>query len=342
MNDAEEFSTALFALNAFVKASAVDEIGPLEIERKFDSGQSNPTYLMKAGQRRLVLRKQPYGNLLPKAHDVVREYDIMSSLYETGFSVPRPLLACRSTEVIDTQFFLMNFVEGTVYSDGALPNLSSAERGEIYCAMARTLAELHNLDPSILESANVRSRPDFVGRQISIWHRQYAAALTAPNERIDRLANWLNDNKPEPNSQTIAHGDYRIENLILHHNAVAAVLDWELCGIGEPLCDLAYFCMWYHLPHIVLNGLADLDLVALGIPSEQEFISRYASHRNVAVSSAHHNYFLSFSFYRVAAILQGVYRRALEGNAASSMALERGAIADLCLEKAEMFAARCS
>lgn len=311
----------------------------LSIERQFDAGQSNPTYLFQIGGGRYVLRKQPYGALMPRAHDVVREHDIMRALSTQGFAVPRPVIAVDDRNVIGTSFFVMEFIPGVVESNPALPDRPRHERAPVYRSIAETLAELHRIDPAILESANVRYRPDFVGRQIKTWSGQYAASLTEPDDRVDLLAKWLMDNRPAESRPAIVHGDYRIENLILRETSVAAVLDWELCAIGEPLCDLSYCCIWYHLPETILSGLSTVDLRLAGIPEESEFIDIYSSRSGIDGTRAH-DYFMAFSFYRLAAIMQGVYKRGLEGNAASSQALTRGPMARLCLDKAEAFAGR--
>jgi aminoglycoside phosphotransferase (APT) family kinase protein len=314
-----------------------DITNKLEIERQFEAGQSNPTYLLRSGQRRLVLRKQPYGNLLPRAHDVIREHKIISALHASGFPVPKPLLAVEDHELIGTSFFLMDFVEGNVESDPILPNRSIAERQTIYRNIAETLANLHKLDPIVLESANVRFRPQFTGRQVNLWHAQYLASQTETDERVDRIAHWLLDNLPVEMSPSIVHGDYRIENFILRDSTIGAVLDWELCAIGEPLCDLSYCCMWYHLPRDVLGGLKDVDFSGLGIPEEREFIDIYSARSGIDGLRSR-SFFMAFSFYRLAAILQGVYKRGIEGNASSPFALTRGHIARLCLDRAEKFA----
>ncbi|AMJ61477.1 phosphotransferase family protein [Bosea sp. PAMC 26642] len=311
----------------------------LAIERQFAAGQSNPTYLLRAGERQLVLRKQPYGHLLPRAHDVIREHNIIKALHEAGYATPRPLFAGDDRETIGTSFFVMDYVAGAVHSDPALPGHSPADRASVYRAMAEAMAALHRLDPEVLAPAGVRPRGDFIGRQIGVWRGAYLAAQTEPDSRIEAVGQWLLDNKPAAENIRIVHGDYRIENLIFQGSGVAAVLDWELCTVGEPLADLAYCCIWHHLPHDVLNGLADLDLPRLGIPDEAQFLDAY-THSSGLDARKTHRYFLAFAFYRLAAILQGVFKRALDGNAASPQALARGKVAELCLTRAAGFAER--
>lgn len=336
----ERFEAALPALGGYLREGGLlGSSEALTIERQFEAGQSNPTYLLRAGQRQIVLRKQPYGHLLPRAHDVVREHNIVKALHEAGFPAPRPLLASEDREVIGTSFFVMDYVPGAVNSDPALPGYAPEQRGAIYRSMAQTMARLHSLAPEVLESAGVKPRGNFVGRQIGVWRGAYLAAQTQPDERIEAVGQWLLDNKPAAENIRIVHGDFRIENLIFQDGAVAAVLDWELCTVGEPLSDLAYCCIWHHLPHDVLHGLADHDLARLGIPDEAEFLDIYARASGID-AQATHSYFLAFAFYRLAAILQGVFKRALDGNAASPQALTRGKVAELCLDKAAAFAAR--
>ena len=333
------FTAALPRLEAALRqAGVIRPAEAIEIERQFEAGQSNPTYLLATGERRLVLRKQPYGHLLPRAHDVVREHNIMRALHGAGFAVPHPLFASEDREIIGTSFFVMDYVPGAVHSDPALPNDESAERRSIYEAMAGTMARLHRIEPSVLEAAGVKPRGDFIGRQIGVWRSAYLAAATQDDPRIEAVGQWLLDHKPETENIGIVHGDYRIENLIFQGGEVAAVLDWELCTVGEPLADLAYCCIWYHLPQSVLNGLADQDLRVLGIPDEGEFLDIYSRESGID-AIATRNYFLAFAFYRLAAILQGVYKRALDGNAASPQALTRGRVAARLLTQAAAFAA---
>lgn len=334
------FTASLPQLEAALREARV--IRPAEtiaIERQFEAGQSNPTYLLAAGERRLVLRKQPYGNLLPRAHDVVREHNIMQALHGAGFTVPHPLFASEDREIIGTSFFAMDYVPGAVHSDPALPNDAPAQRRSTYEAMARTMARLHRIEPAVLEGAGIRPRGDFIGRQVGVWRAAYLAAMTQDDPRIKAVGQWLLDHKPATENVGIVHGDYRIENLIFQGSEVAAVLDWELCTVGEPLADLAYCCIWYHLPQPVLNGLADRDLRLLGIPDETEFLDIYSRAAGIDVLATR-NYFLAFAFYRLAAILQGVYKRALDGNAASPQAMTRGRVAELCLTQAAAFAAQ--
>lgn len=335
--DRQGLEAALPRLAASLRAAGIaGDADNLLIERQFDAGQSNPTYLLRLGDHRIVLRKQPHGALLPRAHDVVREHDLMQALHGAGFAVPRPLFASRDKAILGTDFFVMEFIPGIVHSDPSLPDCSADERAAAYRAMIETMARLHRIDPAVLARAGVKARGDFIGRQISTWRTAYLAAQTTPDDRIEAVGQWLIDNKPARENAAIVHGDYRIENLIFRGSNVAAVLDWELCTIGEPLADLAYCCIWHHLPGSAFHGLADKNLAALGIPSQSELLDIYAQASGIDAAPTH-AYFLTFAFYRLAAILQGVHRRALDGNAASPLALERGRVAALCLETATRF-----
>lgn len=329
-------ASSLDRLAAFLRQGGVIAAEPLEIARRFTAGQSNPTYLLRAGERRLVLRKQPEGHLLPRAHDVVREARIVGALGEAGFAVPRVHAASEDRGIVGTAFYVMDYVPGTVHSDAGLPAVAPRDRAAIYDGLFSTLAALHAIDPAVLAPAGIRPREGFVRRQVGIWRDAYRASQTQRDDRVETVASRLLERAPAPERVAIVHGDYRIENVIFDGTRPAAVLDWELCSIGEPLSDLAYCCLWHHFPADILNGLSGLDLGQLGIPDETAVLDLYAG-RGGAEPHATHRYFLAFAFYRLAAILQGVYRRALDGNAASPDAIRRGGIAQYCLGRAEEF-----
>lgn len=336
-SDRQRLEQALPNLGELLRQLSVDPDAEIVVERQFESGQSNPTYLIDYGGNKYVLRKQPDGNLLPKAHDVLREFNLMRALHSAGYPVPKPLLAVESRDAIGTSFFVMEYVPGVVESDPALARRAPEERRVIYRNMASALAYLHRLDVSTVGAAGVTARPGFVSRQVKIWRGQYLTSQTEVDDRIEKVADWLADNVPQESPPAVVHGDFRLENLILQGMEIGAVLDWELCAVGEPLCDLSYCCIWHHLPREVLGGLMNEPLATLGIPGETEFIDLYSRSRGADGHRAH-GYFMAFSFYRLAAILQGVYKRTLDGNAASSLGLQRGRAARQCLERAEFFA----
>ncbi len=333
----DRLAATLPALPELFQSLGVRVDGPVKIEKLFNTGQSNPTFLLRAGSRAIVLRKQPIGALAPKAHNVIREFMIMRALSRIGFPVPKCLGACNTPNPIGTDFFLMDFVPGNVFVQPMLPDCSGSERSRIYCILADTLSRLHSLNPNAIAEAGIMPRQDFVGRQVDVWWKQYLATRTEEDARIDAVGAWLIANKPKPSTLSIVHGDFRIGNLIFGDGGEATLLDWELCTIGTPEADLAYCCLWYHLPQEILGGLTGLDLVQLGIPDESQFIDRYKRQRGTA-AAVDLSYFMVLAFYRLAAILQGVYKRALQGNAVSPKALARGQYAKFCLDKAASLA----
>jgi len=333
MSDFAQVTAALPRLAKRLAQYGVVGAGELTIVHKFDNGQSNPTYLMQSDGPPFVVRKQPYGHLMPRAHDVLREQTMMTALAAAGYKAPRPIHACKDLDVLGTEFFVMAYVPGAVFSGADLPGCSQAERAGVYRAMAEAMADLLLLSPDILSAAGFRPRPDFVGRQIALWQGQYLASLPDDVPLVEAVGRWLQGAKPERECSGIVHGDFRLENLIFQGTTVAAVLDWELAAIGEPLCDLGYCCLWYHLPPNVLGGLLGCDLQSLGIPSEATFLEIYAARRGLA-AVPDHRFFVTLALFRLAAILQGVYRRSMDGNAASTEALDRGRIADVLLDQA--------
>ncbi len=299
--------------------------------RQFDGGQSNPTFLLETPHRRYVLRKKPPGALLPSAHLIEREFRIMKALAPTAVPVPAVHLLCEDPGVIGTSFYVMDFLDWRILPVPACPELSGpAERNAVYMAMADTLADLHRVDIHDAGLADFGKPQGYVARQIKRWSQQYQAAKTGEIPAMDRLIAWLPDAMPAAEETAIAHGDIRLDNMILHPTEprVLAVLDWELSTLGHPLGDLAYNCMPYYLPadQPALKGLRGLDLAALGIPSEEAYLARYCE-RVGRDGIPDWTFFLAFSLFRLAAICQGVYARGLQGNAASARAGLYGAVA---------------
>lgn len=303
--------------------------GPMSVQ-KFAGGQSNPTFLLEARSGRYVLRRQPPGELLKSAHAVDREFRVLSALVDTPVPVARALHLCEDRGVIGSLFYVMTYEDGDIYWDPSLPELPVGERGAIYDALIGTMAALHDVDVEAVGLADYGRAGNYFARQIDVWTKQYRAAQTDEIDAMHALIDWLPAHCPaETGKPSLVHGDFRIDNLIFHRGTpkVRAVLDWELSTLGNPLADLAYFCMCLRLPpqgHIV--GLAGLNRAALGVPDEGAIVERYCSLREIA-SIEHWNFYLAFSFFRLAAIAQGVKKRALGGNASSEKARQVGEMA---------------
>ena len=282
--------------------------------------------MLEAGSGRYVLRRKPPGKLLKSAHAVDREFRIISALYAAGFAVPRPLVLCEDDEVIGTTFFVMEFVEGRIFWDLDLPGLEPVERAAIYDNVNQTIADLHNLDYAAMGLEDYGKPGNYFARQISRWSGQYRASETSIVEPMDTLIDWLPQNIPDDDSASIVHGDYRLDNMIIHPTEprVIAVLDWELSTIGHPLADFMYHVMIWQMPEIGIGsvGLVDKPLDDLGIPDEESYIQRYCDRtgRNAGISNR--NFYSAFNFFRLAAILQGIAGRVRDGTAASAHAAQ--------------------
>jgi aminoglycoside phosphotransferase (APT) family kinase protein len=300
--------------------------GPLEV-KQFQGGQSNPTYLLITPARRYVMRSKPgpAARLLPSAHAIEREFRLMRALAPQGVPVPEMLLLCEDESVIGRAFFLMEHVDGRIFWEQSLPGLAPAERGAIYDEMNRVIAKLHSVDIERSGLADYGKAGNYFARQIGRWSKQYRASETEAIEAMDRLIDWLPAHVPPGDETTVVHGDFRLDNLIFHpaEPRVLAVIDWELSTLGHPLADFSYLCMSWHIPPGAFRGIAGLDLAALGIPSEAEFIRRYCE-RTGRAEIEHWNFYLAYNLFRIAAILQGVYKRALEGMASADNALAAG------------------
>jgi aminoglycoside phosphotransferase (APT) family kinase protein len=304
---------------------------------QFDSGQSNPTYLIDAGTRKLVLRRKPPGTLLPSAHAVDREFRIMRALAATRVPVPRCLALCEDPSVIGSAFYVMEYVEGRIFRDPALPSVSRAERGPIYTEMNRVIAELHSLDPNTLGLADYGRAGNYIERQVQRWTKQYRASQTEDIPAMDRLIDWLPLHIPPGDETRIVHGDFRLDNVIFdpHEPCIRAVLDWELSTLGHPLADFAYHCLiWYRTPHMQ-QGVLGLDLEALALPPVRDYLAAYCSRlgREV-VTPREWEYYIVFNMFRLVGILQGVAARAIQGNASSGQAAALGSAARPLAEEA--------
>jgi aminoglycoside phosphotransferase (APT) family kinase protein len=308
------------ALAPYLEAHVPGFSGLRSVE-KFSSGQSNPTYLITADSGRYVLRAKPPGQLLRSAHQVDREYRVMQALAATAVPVPDVLYLSDENSPIGRMFYVMSYVEGRVFWDPALPEIDDRNaRWAIYDAMNATLAALHGVDVEAVGLADFGRPGSYFDRQLSRWTGQYRASETEKIEEVDQLIGWLEANSIGDDGQvSLVHGDYRLDNMIFAPDRlkVAAVLDWELSTLGHPLSDLAYQCMQWRLPHSSgFRGLGGLDRQSLGIPSEQEYVARYCERRGIGAID-NWTFYLAFSFFRLAAICQGVYKRALDGNASN-------------------------
>lgn len=300
--------------------------GPLTV-KQFQGGQSNPTYLLTTPDARYVMRSKPgpVAKLLPSAHAIEREFRVMRALSTQGIPVPEVLLLCEDESVIGRAFYLMAYVEGRILWEQSLPELAPAERAAIYDEMNRVLAALHSVDIEQAGLADYGKAGNYFARQIGRWSKQYQASETDSIPAMNRLIDWLPLHVPPGEETAVVHGDYRMDNLILHPTEprVIAILDWELSTLGHPLADFSYHCMSWHIPPGAFRGISGLDLAALGIPSEADYIRRYCE-RTGRGEIEHWNFYLAYNLFRIAAILQGVYKRATEGIASSDRAMQAG------------------
>lgn len=314
-------------LTDYLVGAGLDDFRQPMTVLQYQGGQSNPTYLLEADGTRYVLRKKPPGKLLPSAHLVEREYRVMKALAQTDVPVPAMHLLCEDDDVIGTTFFVMEFLDGRVLPDPAIPEAPPSERQAIYDSLCDTLAKLHNVDFQAIGLGDFGKPANYVQRQIDRWTKQFHAAKTDEMPAMDALIEWLPANMPDEDETAIAHGDFRLENTILHPTEprVIAVLDWELATLGHPLGDLAYNCMTFHLPHGApsLKGISGLDLKSLGIPTEEEYVARYCQMTGRG-DIPNFSFYIVFAMFRLASICQGVYARALQGNASSDNALVVG------------------
>ncbi len=311
--------------------------------RQFQGGHSNPTFLLDAGTWRRVLRKQPPGKLLRGAHQVDREYRVMTALDGSGVPVPRTHLLCTDPDIIGTPFFVMDFVPGLVSAEPHLPDVPMTQRRAVHLAAMTCQATLHSVDWRAVGLADYGRPEQYVARQLKTWSRQFEASRTGDMPAMDNLIRRLGERLPDDVPASIVHGDFRPGNLILDATEprIGAVLDWELSTLGHPLADLGYYCMPYHLPYGVpgIKGLVGLDLVEAGLPSRDDLLEAYA--RTGAVPGlASIDYFVAFSLFRLAAILQGVYARALQGNASRADARDVGERAGFLAEHGWAIASR--
>jgi aminoglycoside phosphotransferase (APT) family kinase protein len=287
--------------------------------QKFGFGQSNPTYRLRAESGQYVLRRKPLGPLLPKAHAIEREYRVLHALRDSNVPVPEVLAFCEDNAILGAPFYIMDFVEGRIFYDQRLPGMAPTERARIFDAMNATVASLHHAEPFALGLEGFGRPERFVERQVATWTRQYRASEGDPCEAMERLIEWLPANLPPEQPARIFHGDLRLDNMIFHSTEarVIALLDWELSTIGDPLADFAYHTMVWRVGADLFRGFNDLDRAAMGIPEEADYVRLYCE-RTGRTGIPQWNFYLAFSLFRVAAILQGVWRRSQDGQASSA------------------------
>ncbi|MDG1485363.1 MAG: phosphotransferase [Porticoccaceae bacterium] len=300
--------------------------GPLTAE-KFAGGQSNPTFKIMAASGEYVLRRKPPGELLKSAHAVDREYRVLSALANTEVPVAEVYHLCEDDSVIGSMFYLMEFKAGTVFWDPALPDMSNAERGAIFDQMNQVLVDLHSVDVDKVGLADYGRPSNYFSRQTDRWSKQYRASELETIGDMDRLMDWLPQNMPADDGKLVlVHGDFRLDNIMFHPSEPRplALLDWELSTLGHPYADLAYQCMQLRLDNdSVLAGLGGIDRQALGLPSEEDYVALYCQRMGLE-NIPNWNFYVVFSMFRFAAILQGVAKRAQEGNASSDKASRMG------------------
>ncbi|MBA3598477.1 MAG: phosphotransferase [Methylibium sp.] len=342
------------ALQRHLAQHLEDFAGPLTVEQ-FKGGQSNPTYKLMTPSRSYVMRSKPgpVAKLLPSAHAVEREFAVMRALAGSDVPVARMHLLCEDESVIGRAFYIMEFVQGRVLWNQALPDIRTAERGAVYDEMNRVMAALHKVDVEACGLLGFGKPGNYFERQIGRWTRQYQASITEPIEAMDRLIEWLPQHIPQSardaSQASIVHGDYRLDNLIFHPTEprILAVLDWELSTVGHPLADFSYHCMSWHIPPGTFRGIGGLDLAALGIPGEREYVKRYCERtgrdgvgQDADAVMADWGFYMAYNLFRMAGILQGIAKRVVDGTAASEQARQAGAGARPLAEIGWAFAQR--
>ena len=319
------------ALDAWMRAHVSGYAGPLTV-RQFKGGQSNPTYELVTPSAAYVLRRKPPGVLLPSAHAVDREFQVISALAAQGFPVAKPHALCLDETVIGSIFYVMDKVEGRIFWDLKLPGLTPVERRAVYEAQTDTLARLHAFDPAAIGLGDYGKAGNYFARQVGRWTKQYRASETEPVPAMDRLIAFLPESLPAEGPSRIVHGDFRLDNMILalDRAEVRAVLDWELSTLGDPMADFSYLLIAWAIPASLRNGLAGADLEALGIPSVEETVERYAA--ATGMRPANLDWLYAYNLFRLAAICQGIAGRVRDGTAASAhaktMAAQVGPLSD--------------
>lgn len=308
------------ALTAWFEANVEGYEGPISYT-KFKGGQSNPTYKIDTPAASYVLRRQPFGKLLPSAHAVDREYKAMTGLHPTGFPVPKTYGLCENTEVLGSKFFVMSMADGRSLWNGALPGKSKDERTALYNALIDTMADLHLQNPDDIGMGDYGKPDDYCARQIGRWTKQYKLSETEHQPKMERLIEWLPETIPPQHGCSVVHGDYRLDNVIFAHDEprVIAVLDWELSTLGDPIADFSYLMLnWFQPSDDGRAGLLGLDLEELGIPSVEAAVERYVARTGYPVPPM--DWYFGYNLFRLAGIMQGIKKRVIDGTASSAHA----------------------
>ena len=309
------------ALGPWLEGNVEGFLPPYELA-KFPSGQSNPTYKISAASGEYVLRRKPFGQLLPSAHAVDREYRLLSALHPLDFPVPKPLALCDDPDVIGAIFYVMELAKGRPYANGALPEFDPRTRAEIYGQLVDTLADLHSIEPEAADLGDFGKPGNYFERQVMRWTRQYRDSQTDYIPEVERLIAFLPETVPEQSRVSIVHGDYRIDNVVFDGDGtLTAVLDWELATLGDPLADFSYLAMQWMMPADGGAGLAGLDLDALGIPTLGQIAHRYSERSGVPVANRLDWYF-AYNLFRLTGIVQGIKKRVIDGTASHAHAAE--------------------
>lgn len=327
----------LDTLTAWFEANVEGFAGPISYT-KFKGGQSNPTYKIETPGANYVLRRQPFGKLLPSAHAVDREYKAMTGLYPTGFPVPRTYGLCEDADVIGSKFFVMSMADGRSLWNGALPGMEPEERRAIYHALIDTMADLHLNTPDEIGLGDYGKPTDYCARQIARWTKQYKLSETEHQPKMERLIEWLPQTIPAQHGSSVVHGDYRLDNVIFAHDEprIIAVLDWELSTLGDPIADFSYLMLnWFNAAD-GRAGLLGLDLKALGIPSTEEAVERYVARTGYPVPPM--DWYFAYNLFRLAGIMQGIKKRVIDGTASSAHAKQMSERVAPLMENAYKFA----
>jgi aminoglycoside phosphotransferase (APT) family kinase protein len=327
------------ALGRWLEANVEGFQRPFQLT-KFPSGQSNPTYRIRAASGDYVMRRKPFGKLLPSAHAVDREYRLLSALHPLDFPVPEPLALCDEPEVIGAIFYVMEMAKGRPYADGSLPDFDPATRRRMYEQLVETLADLHTIDPETAGLGDFGKPGNYFERQVMRWTRQYRDSETDYVPEMERLIAFLPSTLPEQSRTSIVHGDYRIDNVVYDGDGtLTAVLDWELATLGDPLADFSYLAMQWAMPADGAAGLAGLDLEALGIPRLDEIVELYSARSGVPVA-AKLDWYFAYNLFRLAGIVQGIKKRVIDGTASHAQAAEMAKRVPMLAEAAWNFAVR--